>query len=290
MTQTRLALGTVQFGQPYGIANTHGQVAASDVLSILDLARHHGIDTLDTAIGYGMSESVIGRCGADRFKVVTKLPALPPGVASIGDWVTSQIDASLARLRIGTLEAVLLHKPDQLTEPHGEAIYSALIGLKQSGRTRKIGISIYEPALLDALAHLHFDLVQAPLNVLDRRMVESGWTQKLADRGCELHTRSAFLQGLLLMPPEARPALFSAWAPVWKAWDHWLEAARLSPLEACIRFALAVPHVAKVVVGVDSPTHLQAIVSAAEGPLPELPLELAGVPPYLLNPANWSRP
>jgi hypothetical protein len=47
--------------------------------------------------------------------------------------------------------------------------------------------------------------------------------------------------------------------------------------------------VTKVVVGVDGPAHLQAIVSAADGPLPALPLELAGVPPYLLNPANWSR-
>ncbi len=289
MTQARLALGTVQFGQPYGIANAHGQVAEADVRSILDLALRHGIDTLDTAIGYGTSESVLGRCAADRFKVVTKLPPLPPDEPLVGAWVTRQIDASLARLRVGTLEAVLLHKPEQLTTPVGEAIYSALLGLKRSGRTRKIGISIYEPAMLDQLDHLRFDLVQAPLNVFDRRMVESGWLEKLADRGCELHARSAFLQGLLLMPPETRPALFSTWEPVWNAWDQWLERTGLSPLEACIRFALAVPHVTKVVVGVDGPAHLQAIVNAAEASLPELPLELKGVPPYLLNPANWSR-
>jgi len=49
----RLALGTVQFGLSYGVANTQGKVAYKDAEIMLELARDSGIDTLDTAIAYG---------------------------------------------------------------------------------------------------------------------------------------------------------------------------------------------------------------------------------------------
>lgn len=51
----KLALGTVQFGLPYGVANQQGQVTETEVNSILDLASANGINTLDTAIAYGES-------------------------------------------------------------------------------------------------------------------------------------------------------------------------------------------------------------------------------------------
>jgi hypothetical protein len=60
----KLALGTVQFGRPYGIANQSGQVSRAEAKVILALARSAGIDTLDTAIAYGESETCLGAVGA----------------------------------------------------------------------------------------------------------------------------------------------------------------------------------------------------------------------------------
>lgn len=57
----RLALGTVQFGLPYGVANQQGQVSMETATAILDCARANGIDTLDTAIAYGESEQNLGK-------------------------------------------------------------------------------------------------------------------------------------------------------------------------------------------------------------------------------------
>ena len=76
----KLALGTVQFGMPYGIANKSGQVSREKAKEILVLARLSGIDTLDTAIAYGESEACLGEAGLDGFKVITKLPALPKNI------------------------------------------------------------------------------------------------------------------------------------------------------------------------------------------------------------------
>ena len=73
----RLALGTVQFGMRYGIANSTGQVTAEQAGAMLRVAAVSGIDTLDTAVAYGSSESCLGALGVSDFRVVTKLPPLP---------------------------------------------------------------------------------------------------------------------------------------------------------------------------------------------------------------------
>ncbi len=52
-----LALGTVQFGQSYGIANKTGQVKPHEIKLILNKAQEFGIDTIDTATTYGDSEN-----------------------------------------------------------------------------------------------------------------------------------------------------------------------------------------------------------------------------------------
>lgn len=286
---SRLALGTVQFGLPYGIANASGQVTPAEADKILRVAMAGGIDTLDTAIAYGDSESVLGRLHSGRFNIITKLPALPDDVTDAGGWIRAQVDASLARLCVDRLDGLLLHRPDQLLGRHGADIYNALTSLRGSGQVRRIGISVYEPAQLDALSAFSLDLVQAPLNVFDQRMLRSGWLNRLQRNGVAFHARSAFLQGLLLMPPEQRPAQFAVWGDAWKLWDDWLGAQRLSPLEACLRFAVQASGVERVVVGVDSGKQLQSILAAVRGPMPELPEALARIEPLLLNPANWSK-
>ena len=52
----KLGLGTVQFGLPYGVSNTRGQVSRAEAAAILALAAKAGIATLDTAAGYGTAE------------------------------------------------------------------------------------------------------------------------------------------------------------------------------------------------------------------------------------------
>ena len=68
----RIALGTVQFGLRYGIANRTGQVTPEQAGEILEIARAASIDTLDTAIDYGESELRLGGAGVAGFRIVTK--------------------------------------------------------------------------------------------------------------------------------------------------------------------------------------------------------------------------
>lgn len=287
----RLALGTVQFGLPYGISNQAGQVGLAEAADILGWARDHGIDTIDTAIAYGDSEAVLGSLGVGDFRVISKLPALPVEQPGVGDWVMDQVTASFRRLRVDRLGGLLLHRPDDLLGPCGEALIDALIRLKTDGCVEKIGISIYAPhRLSEFLAACPVELVQAPLNLIDRRLWASGWLQRLHENGVEIHARSVFLQGLLLMPPDRRPAQFARWQALWRRWDDWLYGfAGAGAAEACIGFVRSQRSVDRLVVGVETLDQLKALVRAANSRVPADFPDIACDDEDLINPALWSR-
>jgi aryl-alcohol dehydrogenase-like predicted oxidoreductase len=287
---TQIALGTAQFGIPsYGVANTSGCLTIAEANRVLQCAQLSGIDTLDTAVAYGRSEEVLGQIGVVGWKVVTKLPALPLKCADVAGWVDAEVRGSLGRLRLDRLHGLLLHCPGDLLGPAGPEYLSALDTLKDSGLVDKVGVSIYAPEDLDSLFALRrFDLVQAPISILDQRMIHSGWTRRLAREGVELHARSAFLQGLLLMPETVRMERFPCWSNIWQIWSDWLKQTRLTPLRACLAYALSVEGVDRVIVGVDRVAHLEEIVQAATADLPSLPTWPEWIDPILLNPRLWN--
>lgn len=285
----KLALGTVQFGLPYGIANQSGQVAQEEGKAILQLAAGNGIDTLDTAIAYGESEQRLGEIGIQGWQIVSKLPAIPEGCADISQWAVEAVNGSLQRMNANSLYGLLLHHPRQLLEKDGDKLYRALQQLKQNGLVEKIGVSIYAPSELDSLCgRFQLDLVQAPFNILDHRLIDTGWLTRLSELGTELHVRSAFLQGLLLMSPTARPKRFAPWDRLWFEWDSWLNNNGLTPLQACLRYALSFPQISKVIVGVDSQQQLNEVLIASLGALPKTPAGLKTSDLDLINPANWA--
>lgn len=286
----KLALGTVQFGLNYGVANTSGRVSAEMAGEILRRAKMSGLDTLDTAIAYGDSESLLGGLDVQSWKVVSKLPAVPEGCINVAQWVKAQTQASLERLGLKSLHGLLLHRPEQLLEGTGSDLYAALQSLKAEGLVDKVGVSVYGPAeLADLWPRYWFDLIQAPLNILDRSLMDSGWAARLKDAGVEVYTRSAFLQGLLLMPADKRPARFQRWADIWLEWDRWLSATRLTPVQACLRYVTALDAIDRVVVGVDTAAQLNEIIAAADGVLDNLPSFRPLQDESLINPASWDQ-
>ena len=285
----KLALGTVQFGLPYGIANQAGQVSRSEAKTMLQLALANGMDTLDTAIAYGDSEKCLGEVGTQGFKVVTKLPALPDSCMDVSGWVEQQVNASLLRLGVSEVYGLLLHRSEQLIGSNGVALYKALQTLKDNGQVKKVGVSIYSPSELAVLMpRYRFDLVQAPFNLVDQRLYSSGWMQRLKDDNVEIHTRSAFLQGLLLMNQADIPSKFLRWDSLWRTWHKWLADSRISAVQACLAFPLSFSEIDRVIVGADSVSQLSQIISATKRPtnlnLPNMQCDDED----LISPARWA--
>jgi len=285
----KIALGTVQFGIPYGIVNSNGQVEKSEAKGILDYAKSVGIDTIDTAIAYGASEQCLGEVGVDGYRLVTKLPQIPDDYGNLKTWVQNHVENSLKSLRVETLSGLLLHRPNQLLDTDKEDLWSILLQLKSDGIVEKVGFSVYSPDEIDKLwDSFKPDLVQAPYNILDRRIETSGWLERMHKENIEVHVRSIFLQGLLLINKSNRPEKFNKWLAVWNRWDDWLKESNVTAVQAAVSFSLSDDRVSKVIVGVDSLDQFKEIISAAKNNIDRFPEDLSILDTKLLNPSEWN--
>ena len=286
-----LGLGTVQFGLPYGISNQTGQVPYKELQKILEFAKKTEIQILDTAMAYGESESILGQVGVSEFKVITKLAPIPNNQKNISHWIYDSVSSSLEKLKINSLHGLLLHRCENLLGELGEQVYSAVQELKNSQKILKFGVSIYSPYELESIPHTYqLDIVQSPLNVIDRSLLTSGWLKKLKSKNTEIHVRSVFLQGLLLMSEETRPLKFQRWNYLWNLWHSWLEQSKINPLEACLGFIKSIEGIDTVIVGVESYFQLKEIHSAFLSKKQySIPRDLESTDPFLINPSLWSK-
>jgi aryl-alcohol dehydrogenase-like predicted oxidoreductase len=288
---SKLSLGTVQFGLNYGIANQNGQIKFAEAKKILQQAKNANIKLIDTAMSYGDSEKVIGDIGITNFKFVSKLPALPKDCVNVEAWVEENVRSSLTRLGIQSLYGLLIHRPENLLYNSGKKLINALNKIKFDGLVKKIGISIYDPSVCEKILHLtRIDIIQAPLNIVDRRLVESGWLAKLNSEEVEVHTRSAFLQGLLLMPRNSIPSYFERWSKIWDRWSLELEKNNLSAIEVCLSYPLLLPEIDHIIVGVDNVYQLNDVISKSKSQPPEIDWSFMNSnDQMLINPTNWQK-
>ena len=284
----KLAIGTVQFGLDYGVSNANGRTPCDEVDRILKRAKLASIDTLDTASAYGDSEQVLGRIGVNGWHVVSKVPSLPEDGANGKEWVLFHVRQSLERLGVDRLDGLLLHRATDLLKAQGGKIAAGMQEAKAEGLVDKVGYSIYSPHSLSELIEvMPPDLVQAPFNVLDQRLASSGWLVRLVELGVEVHVRSVFMQGLLLMRRENRPPVFDKWRDLWQRWDSAVRGRSEHALALCLGFAKAQSEISRIVVGVESVAHLEQLLEILEKAAPFDATGLACDDPQLLEPTNW---
>jgi len=194
----KLALGTANFGQEYGL--TKKKVGKKEIIKILDICKKNNIKLIDTAINYGDSEIILGKFDLNFFKICTKLPKIPfSKKKDIESWVTVNIYQSLKNLNLKKIDYVLMHSTDQFYLTRSRIAYKILLDFKKKGLIKKIGYSIYSTKELNKFYKAYKpDVIQAPYNVFDRRIVNTGWLKKLKKEKVEVMGRSIFLQGLLI--------------------------------------------------------------------------------------------
>ncbi len=291
----RLGLGTAQFGLAYGVSNRTGRPHEAEVGEILKVAAGAGCGYIDTAPAYGDAESVVGRamrvdCPS---KVVSKISPIDDTQITREHIraVLSSIEATRFRLRLDQLYGVLVHRASDFAKPGSEYIVEALERAVSMGWVQRIGASVYDLAELRlAEEKMRLTLVQVPLNVLDQRILQGGCLTKLRRAGVEIHARSIFLQGLLLMDPEDIHPFFDpikqhlrSLRESWRRQDQ-------TPLASCLSFAIDCEAVDAVIVGVTSVTELREILNIVGGAtLFQTAAPVVDIDEMYLNPTRWPK-
>jgi aryl-alcohol dehydrogenase-like predicted oxidoreductase len=286
---SKLILGTVQFGLKYGINNTIGKPSNDEVLSLLKVAYNSGIRILDTAEAYGNAHQLIGNYhnirDNSKFKIITKLPH-----DIKHNLIKSKVIEYLNLMKVNTLDVMMFHSFDSFKSNYNAL--KTLSELKSNVLINNIGVSVYTNTQLESL--LNEDLitvVQLPFNLLDNFSVRGDLINRLKEKGKVIHTRSAFLQGLFFKKSTDDISIVQALKP------HLETLNKIAKKQGCSMEALALSYCIKqnnidnVIIGVDSISQLNANIKAASYEVNEEAFECINNIDVenidLLNPSLW---
>ena len=296
----RLCIGTVQFGMDYGVQGGT-RPAARDAVRMLDYATQNGVDAIDTAAAYGTAEEVVGEflsrktLPRETLQLISKFGTNIFEGASVADYVVrlrAAAETSLKRIKSDYLDAYICHVPTAAGDP---AIIEAMAALKASGLARHVGFSVYDPDQAQAcLTADVVDFIQSPFSFLDRRMETSGALAAAYAKGVDLHTRSAFVQGLMLMDVAKIPERLAAARPVISDLEAACAEAGLSRRALALAFVKANPNVSHLVFGVDNMAQMKEIVEDFNRDIPAsavaaIAARFASVPADIFMPNKWRK-
>ena len=100
-----------------------------------------------------------------------------------------------------------------------------------------------------------------PYNVFDNRFLDKDIINTLIENKIEIHARSIFLQGLLLMKRQKIPKKFLIWNKFFHKWFNFLEEKKVDPVSICLINALSKKEFSKILIGVDNFLQFQNIIS-----------------------------
>ena len=282
----KIVLGTVQFGVNYGINNSSGKVSNSEVCKIISIAHDKEIRTLDTSSAYGDSEIVLGKALAEtklKFNIVSKYPKSDKSVRET-------FEQSLKNLGVKRLYGYLVHHFDFYQ--HKTSIFDDMRQLKTEDKIEKIGFSIYNVDQLKELLDkdIQFDIIQFPYNMFDRQF--EPYMQELYKRNVEIHTRSAFLQGLFFKDTNTLSYMLKPLKPYLDTLHLYCTKRGITMEQLALGYVVSNEYVKGNLIGVDNHNQLNAnikvVSSGLSGEDVSFVKSLDVKDKALLNPVNWN--
>jgi len=273
----KIILGTANFTQSYGILSGKTCLRAEESCSILNKAFDKGVDTIDTAIGYGDITKVISSDTLRKFKIVTKISALDS---------KDELIKKMNVYRGLSIYGLLVHDPANLTCIDERCLLEKLSFLKNAYGIEKMGVSAYDIREVSNFSRVYTpEIVQIPLNPLNQSFETPSFIEWIKDNKVEVHARSLFLQGILLaseLPNELEP-MRKEWNLVKKSLDHYQ-----SPLHGLLFWAASKSWINNWVIGVSSLRDLDEIfeVSSLQKDITAMPIFESSTH-LLADPRNW---
>lgn len=260
----KIGLGSVQFGLDYGVSNQSGKTKESEVSAILREALRLGIQKLDTAYVYGNSESVLGQNQKELqdFEVVTKTIKFEHRSLTKDDakLLRKGFTESLLRLNLNKVYGLMIHDSEDLLQENSGFLWEELELLKSEGKVDKIGVSVYSPNQTEEILKKYpIDIIQLPLNIYDHSFLRNGLLAKLKKLDIEIHVRSVFLQGLVLMPLSELPLYFDSIKNHIQECQDFLQKKGITLLEAALGFIKSIQEVDFAILGINDISQLVEI-------------------------------
>ncbi|QNU67118.1 aldo/keto reductase [Ruminiclostridium herbifermentans] len=296
----KLCLGTVQFGLRYGIAGNDKPNLAS-CIEILDYAYQNNISSFDTAAAYGDAEDVLGEFikqkKINQYKIEIN-SKISPDIFKEGtnnNWYIRAKECvinSLRKLNIDCLDGYMLHNANALDNEEAIAV---LDRLKKEGYVKKIGASVYKPnEAKKTFSYREMDIIQIPYNIFDQRLDKEGFFKSEIIDNKKIYARSAFLQGLLLMPVNEIPSYLSEAIPKVKRFEELCESYNMTRKQAAVSFVKNNDKIDYLVFGIDNLNQLKEFIEifskdAAKSAIKQISKEFTQISDEIVMPFLWNK-
>ncbi len=254
--KNRLVIGSANFSQKYG--SQKFQIKLEEIKKILNLAKKNQILKIDTATNYLKNKNIFKNIDK-KFKFYTKV--IPDYKWASYDYCKEQLDYHFKSFNNNEVETLLFHDIKILFTKNGSKIFKNLEILKKEKYFKKIGLSIYDTSCMNyIISNYNIDLVQCPYNILDKRIISTGWYEKLKTLNKEIHVRSIFLQGLLVNNLFYKRNNFKRWKKNFLHWFNFLKDKKISPIDYCLSDLLNYDF-DQIIIGINSSENLKKIVN-----------------------------
>ena len=131
------------------------------------------------------------------------------------------------------------------------------------------------------------DMIQIPLNILDRRINLKKISKIVKKEKIELHVRSIFLQGILLKEKYQIPSYFNKWNKTLSKWNKWCLDNKLSKLQACVNFIFSNEIADKIIIGIRNLKEFEEIIKCVERKSNKYPKNIFSKDLGLIDPRRW---
>ncbi len=299
MDISQFSLGTVQLGLDYGVNNVQGKPNREQAFEILNTALKLGVNCLDTSVGYGDSEQVIGEWlksipEPKRPLVVTKVDHLDcSSRATLRNSLRESLSVSKSRLGLERIPLLMIHNFEQYTQ-NPEEVGKAFEELRTQGEIERWGISAYSRHDYRMLADSNADAVQVPQNIFDWKQIVTGGWDALAGSGKIIFVRSVFLQGLVFMKPDRLQPQMAFAAPVLDRFHSLCREFSMEPAVLAISFVLSLPGVSSLVLGCERREQVEndaKLINNAkqltEKQMNQLRAAFGQIDPRVTDPGTW---
>ncbi len=258
-----LVIGTAQFGNSYGITNK-SQVSAEEINRILNFCEKLKIENFDTAHEYGRAETVIGNKmkNISKKKIDTKIFFKKFDLKKTNyNFIKKKILKSKKKLR-GKIDTLYMHNFSKNMKFNHDVLKKLHV-LKKKNFFLKVGATFDEYDQFNAIwknSNKLIDTVQIPINILDHRWKDKDFN-KIKKKNTKIFARSIFLQGLLASENQKWPKSILQEDKFLKKKISQLvlKFNRLNFMDLCIAYVRSVKQVNKIIVGINSLSHLTKI-------------------------------
>ena len=257
------------------------------------------MNCLDTSVGYGDSEQVIGEWlksipKADHPLIVTKVDRLDFGSkTALRASLLESVRISQSRLGLERIPLLMVHNFDQYAQDPDE-VSKAFEELRTQGEIERWGISAYSRHDYRMLADSGADAVQVPQNIFDWGQITSGGWEALTRSDKIVFVRSVFLQGLVFMKPDQLQPQMTFAKPALERFHSLCQEFCMEPAVLAISFVLSLPGDSSLVLGCERREQVESnadLIGKAkhltENQLARLHESFEQTDPRVTDPGTW---